>query len=287
MNRYLQSVVAGAVPRVEDWHEHLVEFHRTFPDASTVMLGLLRAENGASSYHRFAQWLHANVPGCTALLDVGCGDGSLLCELAAAYGQKLHMTGIDLCESDLERARSSAPGAALSRCDVARAQFAPGAFDLIVGHLSFALIPGLRSVLRSMHAWLRPGGTLAFVIEDPAAQGSLFHAIAAAMDPVRRRFPLFNPVIPLREPFEDDAVLTLMLREAGFTDGVRIERFALCGELTAAELWQVARRAYAFGLLPLDLQDEMAEALSETSRHSPSGRSDVALSLRCVSAHRR
>jgi SAM-dependent methyltransferase len=287
MNRYLRSVTAGAAPSIEEWHEHLVLFHRTFPDATTLPMTVLQAPGGVTSYRYFAMRLGELMPSARSVLDVGCGDGTLLSELRNTYGEQVHLAGIDLSECDIERARERLVGADLRCGDVAAALYPSESFDLIVGHLSFALIPNLRRVLSSMFRALRVGGALAFVIEDPISESTIFRALAASMAPIRRRFPAFSPSMPNREPWEDDAVLGALLREAGFSDGVRIERFSLQALLSPDELWEIARRSYAFGLLEDDLQSEAATALRAASTNGQEdGRSAVTMSLRLVVAIR-
>lgn len=286
MNRYLQAVVSGAKPTVEEWHEHLAQFHATFPDVTTQALAPLRAPGGLKSYQYFAERLHDLASYVTSVLDIGCGEGSLLLALREAYGNDLRMAGIDLSRDEIERARERVPGADLVCGDIATASYPVWSFDLVVGHLSFALIPDLRHVFRAICEALAPTGSLSFVIEDPQTDSTIFRALSASMLPIRRRFPAFSPQVPQREACEDDGVLRVLLREAGFAGDVRIERFALQAQMTPQDLWEFARRSYPFGLLPPDLQEMAKSAVIDALSQEPDGRVTAVLPLRFVFVNR-
>jgi SAM-dependent methyltransferase len=286
MNRYLQAVISGAKPTVEEWHEHLGQFHATFPDVTTQALAPLRAPGESDPYEYLADRLREVAPFVTSVLDVGCGDGSLLLALRERYGEATRLSGIDLSENEIERARERTPGADLQCGDVASARYPAWSFDLVVGHLSFALIPNLRSVFRTIHEALAPLGCLSFVIEDPHTDSTIFRALSAAMLPIRRRFPAFLPQVPEREACEDDGVLRVLLRDAGFTGDVHIERYALQALMTPQDLWEFARRSYPFGLLAPDLQEMAKSAVLDALAQEPDGRVTAVLPLRFVFAKR-
>ena len=74
------------------------------------------------------------------ILDVGCGSGFPLFELAQVHGPSCHVTGIDVSRPALERAESKRQTYGLTnirlvRGDGARLPFADGEFDLIVSNL--------------------------------------------------------------------------------------------------------------------------------------------------------
>ncbi|HEY5341379.1 MAG TPA: methyltransferase domain-containing protein [Candidatus Aquilonibacter sp.] len=281
MNRYVDRVLAGIAPTVEDWHEHLVQFHDRYPDATSLMLDYLRVDGGTRSHEYFAERVHEEQPTSTDILDIGCGDGALLERLIATYGESPNVTGIDLSHSEIDRARSRLPQGTFI-CGDAASLLEQGAFDLIIAHLSLAIIPRLSEMLSSIRHMLRRDGLLAFVIEDPLSQSSFFGSLAAAIARLRASHPQFAPVMPGREPFEDDAALRAMLRRAGFTD-TRIEPYRLRGYVSARQLWDLLQRAYPFGLLADDDQRDAAGAVErESAARSDDGRIAVTLPLRMV-----
>jgi SAM-dependent methyltransferase len=253
----------------------------------TLPMSMLRAPGGVSSYQHFASRLKALIPAAGSILDVGCGDGSLLLCLRSTYGRDVQLAGIDLSPFDVERARDRVPDADVCCGDVAAAQYDAGTFDLVVGHLSFALIPNLRQVFGALLHALRPGGRLAFVIEDPLAESTIYRYLAASLAPIRRHFPAFAVTTPQREAWEDDAILCALLREAGFRADVHVERFTLESRLSRDDVWEIARRFYGLGLLAADLQAEAADALRQAIvQLDADGRSRASLSLRIVAARR-
>ncbi|WP_409474178.1 class I SAM-dependent methyltransferase [Streptomyces sp. HC307] len=92
------------------------------------------------------------------VLDVGCGSGVPVARALAAAG--LQVTGIDISEVQIRRARELVPTAEFMRVDATAAAFGTGSFDAVVSfyaliHLPLAEQPGL---LGRIAAWLRPGG---------------------------------------------------------------------------------------------------------------------------------
>jgi SAM-dependent methyltransferase len=73
------------------------------------------------------------VAGETAL-DVGCGSGALLGELASRLGPE-HVAGVDPSEPFLEMARQAVPGAVLQRAAAEELPFDDDAFDVVMSQL--------------------------------------------------------------------------------------------------------------------------------------------------------
>ncbi len=106
-----------------------------------------------------------------AVLDVGCGTGSLL-HLARHRGHTGRLVGIDPAHAMLDVARS--------RSDIDwvhgdMSSYRPGpAFDLVVmtGHAFQALVTDaeIAVTLDGIHAALRPGGRFSFETRNPAAR---------------------------------------------------------------------------------------------------------------------
>lgn len=97
------------------------------------------------------------------VLDVGCGDGALLRELGR-YGARVEdLSGIDLLEDRVERARELAPGAHLEAADARSLPFEDAFFDLTLGFtlLSSVVNPTARhQVCTEMARVTRRGGTV-------------------------------------------------------------------------------------------------------------------------------
>lgn len=93
-----------------------------------------------------------------SILDVGCGEGSLLKALGAAHTGAT-LAGIELSESALGLARAALPGAALTALDVARERLG-GNFDLVVSADVVEHIEDDRAAFLNMAAMVAPGGRL-------------------------------------------------------------------------------------------------------------------------------
>ncbi len=163
-----------------------------------------------------------------ALLEVGCGTGNLLLQLAKAF-PKARVMGVDIEADSLAAARARIAAAGLQERVEARqgtvaSAVQPGSVDAVamievLHEIGPALRPG---VVRESAAALRPGGWLVIVDET----------YPATLEEMRRpefKFPLmtgfeellWGNVIPTREEQEQ------LLREAGLTGP--IER-SLIGE---------------------------------------------------------
>lgn len=75
-----------------------------------------------------------------AILDLACGTGFPLFELAQVYGSSCQVTGIDLWKEAVERARTKQqvyqlPNVQILEADAAHLPFQENEFDLIVSHL--------------------------------------------------------------------------------------------------------------------------------------------------------
>jgi SAM-dependent methyltransferase len=112
---------------------------------------------------RYQPWvaeLLARLPARAAVLDLGCGCGVPVARSLAAAGHAV--TGVDISDVQVERARRLVPDGNFIRADASEAAFPPGSFDAVVClyaliHLPLAAQPGL---LQRIAGWLRPSGLL-------------------------------------------------------------------------------------------------------------------------------
>jgi SAM-dependent methyltransferase len=141
----------------------------------------------ALSYHyrgdddgegRYAPWLaglRARLPAGAAVLDVGCGCGIPVARSLARDGYRV--TGVDVSDVQIERARALVPGGTFLRADATTVSFPARAFDAVVClysliHMPLESQPGL---LRRAGDWLRPGGWLLAVAGQQAWTGTEEH----------------------------------------------------------------------------------------------------------------
>jgi 2-polyprenyl-3-methyl-5-hydroxy-6-metoxy-1,4-benzoquinol methylase len=133
---------------------------------------LVRRGYDALSYHyraddagegRYASWLaalRARLPAGGPLLDLGCGCGVPVARSLAAAGYQV--TGVDISEVQIERARRLVPAGTFIRADATTVTFPAASFDAVVCLYALVHMP-LRAqpeLLRRVAGWLRPGGWL-------------------------------------------------------------------------------------------------------------------------------
>ncbi len=100
-----------------------------------------------------------------SLLDVGCGTGEITARLAELFPQAA-LTGIDLEEPHLERARRLCPRARFEKGDALELQFGEATFDLAICRHLLQAVPDAGRVVREMVRVLKPGGRLHLIAED-------------------------------------------------------------------------------------------------------------------------
>ena len=111
----------------------------------------------------YAPWLaelHARLPSRAAVLDLGCGCGIPVARSVAAAGHDL--TGVDISDVQIERARQLVPTGTFIRADATTIEFPPASFDAVVSLYALIHIPLDRQpeLIGRVATWLRPGGWL-------------------------------------------------------------------------------------------------------------------------------
>ena len=109
--------------------------------------------------HAWLDELLAVLPSDATVVELGCGNGTAETRALAARSQ---LTGVDLSEEQLRRARERVPGARFVQGDLTSIEFATGSLDAVaafyvLNHVPRELLPGLFARIRT---WLRPGGHL-------------------------------------------------------------------------------------------------------------------------------
>ena len=111
--------------------------------------------------HEYDGWLadlQDRVPAAGRVLDIGCGCGVPVARLlsAAGYG----VTGVDISDVQIERARQLVPAASFIRADATELDFPTGSFDAVICLYALIHMPLDRQppLLRLISRWLRPGG---------------------------------------------------------------------------------------------------------------------------------
>jgi ubiquinone/menaquinone biosynthesis C-methylase UbiE len=118
-------------------------------------------------------------------VDVGCGSGALVAELAFRLGAE-HVAGVDPSEPFVEAARARVPGARIVVASAESLPFAAGEFDATLSQLVVNFLTDPDHGLREMSRVTRPGGVVAGCVWDYGGEMTMlrtFWDAAAALDP--------------------------------------------------------------------------------------------------------
>jgi SAM-dependent methyltransferase len=126
--------------------------------------------HGDGEYLEWLRPLLDGLPVGSKVLDLGCGTGVPASRLLSA---KFDVTGVDLSDVMVRRARRLVPGANFLRADLAAVQFDEGGFAAVIALYSIIHVPlaEQRSLFRSVRRWLRPGGWFLAVLGHGAVEG--------------------------------------------------------------------------------------------------------------------
>lgn len=127
------------------------------------------------------------IPAGAEVLEVGVGTGLTL----DAYPSHCRVTGIDLAEGMLEKARARVARAGwthvtLQQADALNLDFPDAAFDYVMAFHVVSVVPDARRMLGEMRRVCRPGGTIT-VINHFRSTNPLLARVQRAVDPIFRR----------------------------------------------------------------------------------------------------
>jgi SAM-dependent methyltransferase len=102
--------------------------------------------------------LVARLPAGAMLLDLGCGGGDRLAQLALHF----RVTGVDISHAQVVRAQRAVPTARVFQADMTRLSFPSASFDAVTAFYTFTHLPHgeLPALLARIAHWLRPEGVL-------------------------------------------------------------------------------------------------------------------------------
>jgi ubiquinone/menaquinone biosynthesis C-methylase UbiE len=158
------------------------------------------------------------------VLDVGCGCGQTLLELAELVGPEGRVVGIDVSEPMLGRARELTAGRPQIELLLADAQthaLPPASFDAIYSRFGVMFFDDARAAFANLRAAAKPGAPLAFVCWQELERNPWASLPLAA---VRARLPevALPEMLQRGRPgpfyFADRALVRAVLEGAGFRD---------------------------------------------------------------------
>jgi SAM-dependent methyltransferase len=158
------------------------------------------------------------------ILDVGCGCGQTLLELAELVGPSGQVLGVDISPPMLDRARervAGRPTIALALGDAQAYAFAPGTFDAVYSRFGVMFFDDARAAFRNLRAAARSNGRLSFVCWQGLAKNPWG---ARPLEAVMRLLPESAMPDTLREGrpgaffMSDPARVRAILGDAGWKD---------------------------------------------------------------------
>nr|WCD56702.1 class I SAM-dependent methyltransferase [Streptomyces sp.] len=116
------------------------------------------AYDSDTKYHRWVTDLNGRLAAGSRVLDLGCGSGVPVVRDLTGAGHRV--TGVDISETQIDRARTLVPQADFIRADATSVNFPVGTFDAVVSLYALIHIPLEEQppLLRKIASWLRPGG---------------------------------------------------------------------------------------------------------------------------------
>ncbi len=165
------------------------------------------------------------------VLDLGCGTGFPMLQLAQWLGPDGRVVGVDPWQAGLERARAKARFMGVDRALLVHAvgehlPLASASVDLVVSNNGLNNVQDPTAVLAECHRVCRPGAQLVATMNLPATMSVFYEAYAetlAELDLAHKLPVLTQHIRAKRKPREETEAL---LRAAGFTvDDVGLDEF--------------------------------------------------------------
>jgi SAM-dependent methyltransferase len=171
------------------------------------------------------------------VLDIGCGCGATLLELANRVGPNGSVVGVDISAPMLDRARqrvrdNSLQNVRLTLSDAATHAFTPGAFDLAFSRFGIMFFANPAGAFANIRSALATAGRLAFVCWAPPRDNPWLTVPLTAARPHLPPQPEIDPTAPGPFAFADSDRVRGILTDAGYS-GIDIARhdasMRICG----------------------------------------------------------
>jgi ubiquinone/menaquinone biosynthesis C-methylase UbiE len=237
-------------------------FHRREPRATPRSLAGLKTADGSTSYQHLAAVI-PRTPQPLAILDLGCGDGHLLADIAARWpAARLH--GVDLCAADLALARAH-PLLAQATLREERAQSlsaAAASFDVVLCHLALMLMSDLPLVASEVARVLKPSGCFAAVLPDESVRTPVFDLFCSCYAELARAERAQPPALGDARAF-DARQLRSVFEAAAPDRELSLRPFSLHLHGSFSEVWASLSLTYLLPLLSPPAQLELQQRFQQ------------------------
>lgn len=163
----------------------------------------------------------ANLNDGMRVLDVGCGTGTSVAQVADRVGQSGHVTGIDISDTMLEFAQnqlSERSNTALIPGDGQVYPFEADQFDALISRFGVMFFDDTIAAFANMAGGLRAGAHITMAAWGPAPKNPFFMAPATAAKALLGPMPPVDRTLPGPFAFEDATRVTAMLQSAGLSE---------------------------------------------------------------------
>ena len=130
------------------------------------------AFEGETKYGPWLEELLIRLATPSRVLDLGCGSGVPVALTLAGAGHQV--TGVDISEVQVKRARERVPAATFLQADASKLDFPRGGFDAVLCLYALIHIPldEQQALLGRVADWLRPGGLFVATVGSTAWTGA-------------------------------------------------------------------------------------------------------------------
>ena len=163
------------------------------------------------------------------VLDIGCGPGTTVLELARRVGPSGHVLGADVSEPSVARARERIAAAGVGHADAVVADasvhpFAPNSFELAFSRFGVMFFSDPVAAFANVRRAMKPSGRLALAVFRAARKELWPNASLAAVRHLLPPIPTPGPEEPGPYSWADPARVHRILEGAGFS-GVSLSPF--------------------------------------------------------------
>jgi len=157
------------------------------------------------------------------VLDIGCGPGTTVLELAKHVGPGGHVLGADVSEPSVARARERIGAAGLKHAEVIVADasvhpFPPNSFELTFSRFGIMFFSDPVAAFANVRRAMKPGGRLALAVFRPASEKLWPNAPLEAVRHLLPPIPAPGPEEPGPFSWADPARVHRILEGAGFSE---------------------------------------------------------------------
>jgi ubiquinone/menaquinone biosynthesis C-methylase UbiE len=157
------------------------------------------------------------------VLDIGCGSGTTVLELAARVGSRGHVLGADIAQASVERARARIAASGLANAkvilaDVSTHAFAPKQFDLVFSRFGVMFFSDPTATFMRLRAAMKPNGRLTLTVFRAADRNPWATAPIASVRHLLPPVASPRPEDPGQFSWADPARIQRILDGAGFRD---------------------------------------------------------------------